>query len=101
MPLATGDIVVPLLLSVLAALVVLLTTMLVARTARGWTLRALGRSRADRTTQLLIGRVVFIAVLTVGLLSALGLLGVPWTTVLALTSVLGLATSLAMQDVLK
>src|ERR687885_86199 len=29
------------------------------------------------------------------------LIGVPWTTVIALTSVLGLAASLALQDVLK
>jgi len=80
---------------------VVLLTLLLARTARGWTLRALGRSRADRSTQLLIGRVVFIAILTFGLLTALGVLGVPWATVVALGSVLGLAASLAMQDVLK
>jgi small-conductance mechanosensitive channel len=100
-PPPTGEILVSLLLSLLAALLVLLVTLLLARTARILTLRALRRSRADASTQLLIGRVVFIAILTVGALTALGLLGVPWTTVVALTSVLGLAASLAMQDVLK
>ena len=37
-------------------------------------------TRADAATQLLVGRVVFVAILTVGGLTALGLLGVPWTT---------------------
>lgn len=100
-PSLTGDVVVPLLMSLLVALLVLLLTLVIARTARGWTLRALGRSRANASTQLLIGRVVFIAIVTVGALTALGLIGVPWTTVVALTSVLGLAASLALQDVLK
>src|SRR6185295_11801654 len=44
---------------------------------------------------------VFVTVLTIGVLTALGAMGIPWTTVIALASVLGLAASLAMQDVLK
>jgi small conductance mechanosensitive channel len=101
MPSLTADVVVPLLTSLLIAVLVLLLAVVLARTARGWTLGALGRSRADASTRLLIGRVVFIAIVTVGALTALGLVGVPWTTVIALTSVLGLAVSLALQDVLK
>ena len=100
-PSLSGDVVVPLLTSLLVAALVLLLTLVIARTVRGWTLHALGRSRADSSTRLLIGRVVFIAITTVGALTALGLIGVPWTTVIALTGVLGLAASLALQDVLK
>jgi small conductance mechanosensitive channel len=100
-PSLSGDVVVPLLTSLLIAALVLLLTLLIARTARAWTLGALGRSRADSSTRLLVGRVVFIAIVTIGALTALGLIGVPWTTVIALTSVLGLAASLALQDVLK
>jgi small conductance mechanosensitive channel len=100
-PSLTADVLVPLLMSLLVAMLVLIVTLLIARTLRAWTLRALGRSRADASTRLLIGRVVFIVVTTVGVLTSLGLIGVPWTTVIALTSVLGLAASLALQDVLK
>src|SRR5437762_507180 len=97
----SGDVLVPLLTSLLVAVLVLILALIVARTARGWTLRALSRSRADASTRLLIGRVVFIAIATIGALTSLGLIGVPWTTLVALTSVLGLAASLALQDVLK
>lgn len=101
MPPLTGDVIGTLLMSLGIALLVLLVTLVLARLARGAVLGALGRTRADRSTALLIGRMVFITVLTIGSLTSLGLLGVPWTTVLALTSVLGLAASLALQDVLK
>lgn len=97
----TIDLLFGLALSLAVAVVVVLLALVAARVARGATLRALGRTRADPSTKLLIGRVVFIAIVTVGALMALGLLGVPWATVLALTSVLGLAASLALQDVLK
>ena len=88
-------------MSVLIALVIFLCALILGRIARSASSRALQRTRADRSTVLLIGRIVFISISVVGALTALGLLGVPWTTVVALTSVLGLATSLAMQDVLK
>jgi small-conductance mechanosensitive channel len=100
-PSLTSDLLVGVIMSLLIALLVIFVALLVARFARAATLRALGRTRADPSTRLLIGRVVFIAILTIGGLTALGLLGVPWTTVIALTSVLGLAASLALQDVLK
>lgn len=95
------DAVFPLLVSVLIALVIFLCALILGRIARSASTRALQRTRADRSTVLLIGRIVFVAISVVGALTALGLLGVPWTTVVALTSVLGLAVSLAMQDVLK
>jgi small-conductance mechanosensitive channel len=101
LPSLTADVLVPFLISLGVALLILLIGLLLARLARGATLHALTRTKADQATALLIGRVVFVAVLTIGLLTSLGALGIPWTTVIALASVLGLAASLALQDVLK
>lgn len=100
-PSLAAEAVLPFLLSTLLALVIFLCALILGRMARSATSRALQRTRADRSTVLLIGRIVFISISVIGALTAMGLLGVPWTTVVALTSVLGLATSLAMQDVLK
>lgn len=100
-PNLAAEAVLPFLLSALIALVIFLSALILGRIARSASSRALQRTRADRSTVLLIGRIVFISISVIGALTALGLLGVPWTTVVALTSVLGLATSLAMQDVLK
>src|SRR4051812_17466708 len=84
----TSEVLVGLLLSALLALLVLLIGVAIARFARAATLRALGRTRADASTQLLVGRAVFIAIFVLGALAALGALGVPWPTVVALTGVL-------------
>jgi small conductance mechanosensitive channel len=97
----TTDLLVGFLFSVLIALAITLLALALGRLARAATLRALGRTRADPSTRLLIGRTVFVAVMVVGSLAALGALGVPWPTVVALAGVLGLAASLALQDVLK
>lgn len=97
----TSENLLPLVWTAVLGLLVAIVALICARLARAAALRALARSRADASTILLIGRVVFIAVVTLGVLTALGILGVPWGTILALTSVLGLAASLALQDVLK
>jgi small-conductance mechanosensitive channel len=97
----TTDLLVAFLISVVIALAIVVVALALGRLARAATLRALGRTRADLSTRLLIGRAVFVAVMVVGALAALGALGVPWPTVVALAGVLGLAASLALQDVLK
>jgi small conductance mechanosensitive channel len=97
----TTDLLVGFLISVLIALAIVLLAIALGRLARTATLRALERTRADPSTRLLIGRTVFVTVMVVGSLAALGALGVPWPTVVALAGVLGLAASLALQDVLK
>ena len=89
------------LVTLLAVVVVLLITVALAGWARGASLRALRRTRAEPSTALLVGRTAYLAVVAVGLLTALGVLGVPWPTVLAVTGVVGLAASLALQDLLK
>ena len=101
LPSLASDVLAPFFLDVGAALLILLVTLLLARFARTAALHALARTKADQATALLIGRVVFVTVLTIGVLTALGAMGIPWTTVIALASVLGLAASLALQDVLK
>jgi len=101
LPSLASNVLAPFFLGVGAALLILLVTLLLARFARTAALHALGRTKADQATALLIGRVVFVTVLTIGVLTALGAMGIPWTTVIALASVLGLAASLALQDVLK
>ena len=101
-PLAlTTDLLVVFVISLVLALAIVLLSIAIGRLARAATLRALGRTRADPSTRLLIGRTVFVAVMVVGALAALGALGIPWPTVVALAGVLGLAASLALQDVLK
>jgi small conductance mechanosensitive channel len=97
----TTDLLVGLLISVAIALAIVLLALALGRLARAATLRGLERTRADPSTRLLIGRSVFVTVMVVGSLAALGALGVPWPTVVALAGVLGLAASLALQDVLK
>lgn len=100
-PQLTADVLLPFLGNLLVALVVILVALLLARLARSATLKALERTKADPWTAHLIGRLAFLGVLTLGLLTALGAFGIAWTTVLALAGVLGLAVSLAVQDVLK
>jgi small conductance mechanosensitive channel len=97
----TTDAVVEFLISAGIALVIVVIALVIGRLVRAATLRALERTRADASTRLLIGRSVFVAVLVVGSLAALIALGIPWPSVVALFGVLGLAASLALQDVLK
>jgi small-conductance mechanosensitive channel len=97
----TTDLLVSFLIGIVIALAIIMLALVIGRLARAATLRALGRTRADPSTRLLIGRAVFVGVMVIGSLAALGALGVPWPTVVALAGVLGLAASLALQDVLK
>jgi small conductance mechanosensitive channel len=100
-PQLTADVLLPFLGNLLVALVVLLAALLLARLARSATLHALERTRADRWTAHLVGRLAFLGVFLIGFLMALGAFGIAWTTVVALAGVFGLAASLALQDVLK
>jgi small conductance mechanosensitive channel len=100
-PQLTAEVLLPFLGNLLVALVVILVALLLARLARSATLHALERTRADRWTQHLVGRLAFLGVLLIGLLTALGAFGIAWTTVVTLAGVFGLAASLALQDVLK
>jgi small-conductance mechanosensitive channel len=83
-----------------AGLVLALTFFLAGRTRR-WFERATSRTRADRNTRLGVGRLLALFVLVMGSLTALDAIGIPLSTVVTFVGVVGLAISLALQDILK
>jgi small-conductance mechanosensitive channel len=91
----------PIALTLVAVFIVAIVALVMARAARAATLRALAGTRADLSLRHSVARYVFVSVLILGTLTIMSLVGVPWTTVVALTGVIGLAASLALQDVLK
>lgn len=86
--------------SVLLALLLLAIAFVVAGRVR-LTIHRYFAQRGDLGLALLLGRTSYFLVLFVGLLMVLRLFGLDPTAVFAALGVLGLAVSLAMQDVLK
>lgn len=72
-----------------------------AHLARASFERAVAKSAADPNVRLLASRLVYGAVLLLGLVWVLGLLGVDQASILATFGAVGLALSLAVQDILK
>lgn len=85
----------------LIALLIALLANWAATLARRWSLRVLGRTPADINVRMLLGRLVQLSLLAIGLIWALYVLGVDPTALLAAIGVVGLAISLALQDILK
>jgi small-conductance mechanosensitive channel len=85
---------------VIAALVGLLT-WLGAHWARRAFERAVTRTAADANVQLLAARLIYAAILVLGLVWVLGFLGMDQASILATFGAIGLALSLAVQDILK
>jgi small conductance mechanosensitive channel len=83
------------------AMVVALVAWRVAAGTRGWFERATARSSADIHLRVLVGRFLYLVVLFYGLLWGVEVLGISPTALLAGFGVLGLAASLALQDILK
>ena len=83
------------------ALLVAFIAWRLASTARTWFERATARSSADIHLRVLAGRFLYLAVFIYGLLWAVDVLGVSPTALVAGLGVLGLAASLALQDILK
>src|SRR5438477_497180 len=71
------------------------------RLAHDWTGRAMRRSRIDPGTQILVKRGLIVVWLIVTLLVVLGILGVNPAGLVAVAGAVGLAFSLAIQDILK
>jgi small conductance mechanosensitive channel len=86
---------------VLLAMVVGVVAFVVAARVRDAIHRLFKRSKADYSLGQLLGRVGYFLVLFVGLLLVLQVLGVDATAIFATLGVVGLAISLALQDVLK
>ena len=83
------------------AAVVILLTLFIARRIRRWFERATSRTRADANTRLAVGRLLSVLVLVVGAVTVLDTFGIPLSAVVTFVGVVGLAISLAMQDILK
>jgi small conductance mechanosensitive channel len=83
------------------ALVIALVAWRAAAGTRGWFERATARSSADLHLRVLVGRFLYLVVLFYGLLWGVEVLGISPTALLAGFGVLGLAASLALQDILR
>lgn len=89
-------------LSTLArALAVVLITLYLARRVRHWFERVTQRTGADPNTRLAVGRLLSVTVLVVGAATVLDTFGIPLSAVVTFVGVVGLAVSLALQDILK
>ena len=87
--------------TLIVALVVVAITFAVASRLRNATERSLKSRKGDYSLALLLGRAVYILVLFLGLIVVLRVFGIDATALVATLGVVGLAVSLAMQDVLK
>lgn len=96
-----ADVALPLALRAVAGLVILLVVWRVANLLRQWFHRACAPAALDPNLQLLLGRVVYLGALGVGVIWALGIVGISTATLLAAVGVAGLAITLALQDVLR
>jgi len=87
--------------SVLQALLVVLITYIALRVAQGWVVSAMRRARIDTGTQILVRRGMSIAIVVAGALVILGILGASPAGLVTVIGAVGLAFSLAIQDILK
>jgi small conductance mechanosensitive channel len=83
------------------AVLVLIVSFAGARLALNWIGSAMRRARVDLGTQILVKRGLLVAWVVVTLLVVLGILGVNPTGLVAVAGAVGLAFSLAIQDILK
>ena len=86
---------------VILALIVAVATLIVAARLRDGTFGFFKGRRGDFSLAILLGRVVYFLILFVWLIVVLRVFGVDATALVATLGVVGLAISLAMQDVLK
>lgn len=85
----------------LNAVTVVVVAMVSHRLVLNWSGRAMRRARVDTSTQILIKRALSAGFVTFTLLVVLGILGFNSTGLIALAGAVGLAFSLAIQDILK
>jgi small conductance mechanosensitive channel len=95
------DVALPAALRVLAGLLVFAIVWRGALLARLWFHRSAARATADPNLQLLLGRLIYLAVLAVGAVWALDIAGLSPAAFLTALGVVGLAITLALQDVLR
>ena len=83
------------------AVLVLVVALVGMRLALNWTGRAMRRGRVDSGTQILVKRGLVVAWMVITAVVVLGILGVNPAGLLAVAGAVGLALSLAVQDILK
>ena len=87
--------------SEIQALLVLVAALIGLRLALNWSGSAMLRAHIDRGTQILVKRGLVVTWLIVSAVIIMGILGVNPTGLLAVAGAVGLAFSLAIQDILK
>jgi len=88
-------------LALLQAVLVIVIATVGLRIALTWTGSAMRRARVDTGTQILVRRGLSVAVIIVAALVVLGILGVSAAGLVTVVGAVGLAFSLATQDILK
>ena len=83
------------------ALVVAIVSIISLRLVLGWTSSAMRKAHVDRGTEILVKRGLVVIWIILTIFFILGILGVNPTGLIALFGAVGLAFSLAMQDILK
>jgi small-conductance mechanosensitive channel len=99
--LPTADALAATLPTLFQALVAIALTLATLRLAQGWSVRAMRRGRVDVGTSILVGRLLTVTWLVVGSVVVLSILGVNPATLVTVLGAIGLAASLALQDILK
>jgi small-conductance mechanosensitive channel len=85
----------------LQAVLIVVATFVVLRLAERWVGSALRRARVDTGTQILVLRGLGVLIVVIGIVVVLGTLGAPPASLLTIVGAVGLAFSLAIQDILK
>jgi small conductance mechanosensitive channel len=88
-------------LQVARSLLVVVVAIVALRLALNWTGGAMRRARVDTGTQILVKRAVVVLCVVLTTLVVLGILGVNSTGLVTVAGAVGLAFSLAIQDILK
>ena len=86
---------------VLRAFLVAVAALVGLRVGLNWTSSAMRRARVDTGTQILVRRSLSVGVILMGTLLVLGILGINAAGLLTVAGAVGLAFSLAIQDILK
>jgi small conductance mechanosensitive channel len=88
-------------LDLLRTILVVIAAYIGVRLLMHWTTAAMTRAHIDVGTQILVRRALIVSFLILAGLSVLGLLGVSLTGIVTIAGAVGLAFSLAIQDILK
>ena len=86
---------------IVQALLLAVIGWVVLRLSLNWSVRAMRRGRIDTGTQILVKRALAVAIVILIVLMILGSLGINPAALVAVAGAVGLAFSLAIQDILK